>query len=124
MELTAFLPVLVQILLAAGLALVIVGASHLFGQRSRGSAIKNSAYECGIPSDGRFHTRFSVKFYVTAMLFILFDVEVLFLIPLVFVYQDFLAQGISILLPILFFIGLLGVGLLYEIRKGALDWER
>lgn len=124
MSLADFLPVLVQGVLAVGLAAVIIAASHVFGQRGSRSPIKNSAYECGIPAEGQAHTRFSVKFYVTAMLFILFDIEVVFLIPWVFVYRDFLAVGIPILMPVLFFIGVLVLGLVYEMKKGALEWER
>jgi NADH-quinone oxidoreductase subunit A len=124
MSLAEFLPVLVQAVLAASLAVVILVVSHLFGQRSARNKIKDSAYECGIPSEGLTHTRFSVKFYVTAMLFILFDIEVVFLIPWVFVYRDFLAAGIPILTPVLFFIGVLVLGLFYEMKKGALEWER
>lgn len=120
----AYLPILVQIVLAAGITAVVIAASHLLGQRARGSEIKDSAYECGIRSDGPSRTRFSVKFYVTAMLFILFDIEVVFLIPWVFVYRDFLANHITILTPMLFFLGVLVLGLVYEVRKGALEWEK
>jgi NADH-quinone oxidoreductase subunit A len=65
-----------------------------------------------------------VKFYVTVMLFILFDIEVVFLIPLCFVYRDFLAHNIAIFWPVMFFIGVLVLGLFYEIKKGALEWEK
>ncbi len=119
-----YLPILIQALLAAGLAGGIVGVSHLLGQRARKNAIKDSAYECGIKADGPVHTRFSVKFYVTVMLFILFDIEVVFLIPLCFIYRDFLANHISILGPMLFFLGVLVIGLFYEVKKGALEWEK
>lgn len=120
-----FLPFLIQIVLAAGLAGLIVGISHLLGQRKRKStAITDTAYECGVKSEGLVHTRFSVKFYVTAMLFILFDIEVVFLIPWAFIYRDFLANHISILAPIGFFFGVLVLGLFYEVKKGALDWEK
>lgn len=120
----AYLPFLIQGVLAAGIAAAIIGASHLFGQRARKNQIKDSAYECGVPTGGIVHSRFSVKFYVTVMLFILFDIEVVFLIPWAFIYREFLAQHISILGPILFFIGVLVLGLFYEIRKGALEWEK
>ncbi len=120
----AYLPVLIQAVLAAGIAGLVIGASHFFGQRSKKNAIKDSAYECGIQSEGAPRTRFSVKFYLTAMLFILFDIEVVFLIPWTFIYREFLAQNISILGPILFFIGVLVLGLAYEMKKGALDWEK
>jgi NADH-quinone oxidoreductase subunit A len=124
MTLSDYLPVLVQVSLASAMAAGIIAASHLFGQRARGSRIKDAAYECGVPADGKVHTRFSVKFYLTAMLFILFDIEVVFLVPWAIVYREFLSYGVPILLPGLFFIGLLVVGLIYELRKGALDWER
>lgn len=124
MSATDFVPVLIQIALAAGLAGAILTGSYLFGQRSKGGVIKNYAYECGIKSDGKTSTRFSVKFYVTAMLFILFDIEVLFLIPWVLVYREFVASSLPIVGPILFFIAVLVVGLVYELRKGALDWEK
>lgn len=120
-----FLPFLIQVILAAGLAVLIVGISHLLGQRKQKStAITDTAYECGVKSEGLVHTRFSVKFYVTAMLFILFDIEVVFLIPWAFIYRDFLANHISILAPIGFFFGVLVLGLFYEVKKGALEWEK
>ncbi len=124
MSSAAYLPFLVQVVLAGAITAVVIAISHLLGQRARGSKIKDSAYECGLHSDGSTHTRFSVKFYVTAMLFILLDIEVVFLIPWTFVYRDFLANHIAILAPMLFFLGVLVLGLLYEVKKGALEWEK
>ncbi|MBP6507794.1 MAG: NADH-quinone oxidoreductase subunit A [Opitutaceae bacterium] len=121
---SAYLPFLIQAVLAAGIAALIIGASHIIGQRTKQNQIKDSAYECGVPTDGIVHTRFSVKFYVTVMLFIIFDIEVVFLIPWAFIYREFLANQIAILGPILFFIGVLVIGLFYEIKKGALEWEK
>jgi NADH-quinone oxidoreductase subunit A len=121
----AYLPLLVQLILATGLACLIVGVSHVLGERRKKStAITDTAYECGVKAEGVVHTRFSVKFYVTAMLFILFDIEVVFLIPWAFIYRDFLANNLSILGPILFFFGVLVLGLFYEVKKGALEWEK
>ena len=124
MEVSDFAPILVQIIFASVLAGVIILASHFLGQRSRKNSIKDSAYECGMKSEGKTSTRFSVKFYVTAMLFILFDIEVLFLIPWALIYRDFLAEGLPILGPIMFFLAVLVIGLVYEIRKGGLEWEK
>lgn len=124
MNLADYIPVLIQGLLALGIAAVILIASHLFGQRAKTNQLKDSAYECGMLPEGKPGARFSVKFYVTAMLFILFDIEMVFLIPWTLVYRDFLDAGIAILTPVLFFIGLLVLGLVYEYRKGALDWEK
>jgi NADH-quinone oxidoreductase subunit A len=120
----AYLPFLIQALLAAAITGFVVGASHLMGQRSRGSKIKDSAYECGVPSEGVVRTRFSVKFYLTALLFMLFDLEIVILVPWTFIYREFLANQIAILGPVLFFIGVLVLGLFYEIKKGALEWEK
>ena len=120
----AYLPFLIQALLAAAITGGVLVASSLFGQRAKRSRIKDAAYECGVPGEGIVHTRFSVKFYLTALLFILFDLEVVILIPWTFVYREFLAAGIAILCPVLFFIGLLVLGFAYELRKGALEWEK
>jgi NADH-quinone oxidoreductase subunit A len=119
-----YLPFLYQALLAAGITAVIIGVCHFFGQRAKGSKIKDSAYECGVAAEGVIHTRFSVKFYVTALLFMLFDLEIVILVPWTFIYREFLAEGIEIFWPIMFFIGVLVLGLFYEIKKGALQWEK
>jgi NADH-quinone oxidoreductase subunit A len=119
-----YLPFLYQALLAAGITALIVGASHFFGQRAKHTKIKDSAYECGVAAEGVIHTRFSVKFYITALLFMLFDLEIVILVPWTFIYREFLAEGIAIFWPIMFFIGVLVLGLFYEIKKGALQWEK
>ena len=124
MTLADFGPVLLQLVIALSVPVVILIASHLFGQRGSGNYAKDNAYECGLPAVGDPQPRFSVKFYVVAMLFILFDIEVVFLFPWVMVYRDLLAAGIDALLPMLFFIGLLTLGLLYEFKKKGIEWER
>jgi NADH-quinone oxidoreductase subunit A len=77
-----------------------------------------------VRAEGLIHTRFSVKFFLTALLFMLFDLEIVILVPWTFIYREFLAHRIPILGPIMFFIGVLVLGLIYEIRKGALEWEK
>jgi len=124
MSASAYLPFLIQAALAAAITGAVVGASHFFWQRSRKNRIKDTAYECGMPAEGIVHTRFSVKFYLTALLFMLFDLEVVILIPWTFIYREFLANQIAILGPILFFVGVLVLGLIYEVKKGALQWEK
>tara|TARA_B100001778_G_C18554781_1_gene614775 strand:- start:1048 stop:1422 length:375 start_codon:yes stop_codon:yes gene_type:complete len=124
MSLSDYYPILVQLSLACSAGVVILIASHIFGQRSKPTEMKDSAYECGMLVEGSGHARFAVKFYVTAMLFILFDLEVVFLIPWVLVFRDFMASNISILTPMLFFIFVLIFGLVYELKKGALEWEK
>lgn len=119
-----YLPFLYQALIAGGITAFIIGLSHFAGQRAKHSKIKDSAYECGVPAQGVIHTRFSVKFYLTALLFMLFDLEIVILVPWTFIYREFLAEGIAIFWPIMFFIGVLVLGLFYEIKKGALQWEK
>ncbi len=122
--LSDFLPVLIQVLLALGIGVGILAASHLFGQRARRGKIKDSPYECGLAAEVEGSTRYSVKFYVTAMLFILFDVDVVFLIPWVLTHRELSAAGVSVLGPMLFFTFVLAAGLIYELRSGALEWEK
>jgi NADH-quinone oxidoreductase subunit A len=119
-----YIPFLIQAVLAAVITAAVIGTSHLLGQRARHSRIKDSAYECGVPGGGVVHTRFSVKFYLTALLFMLFDLEVVILVPWTFIYRQFLASHLSILGPMMFFIAVLALGLLYEVRKGSLEWEK
>lgn len=122
--LATYLPVLVQVVLGLSIPIAIIVVSHIFGQRAKGNYIKDKAYECGLPSEGKVHPRFAVKFYVTAMLFILFDIEVVFLVPWALVYREFLAAGIAITAATAVFLGVLVLGLVYEVRRGALEWEK
>ena len=124
MTLIDYLPVLIQILLAVGMGFGILFASHLFGQKAIAGKIKDSPYECGLAADTKGETRYSVKFYITAMLFILFDIDVVFLIPWVLTHRDLVAAGIPILGPMLFFTFILVAGLVYELKSGALAWEK
>jgi NADH-quinone oxidoreductase subunit A len=119
-----YLPILIQVLLGFGMAFGIVFVSHLFGQRSKGNQFKDAPYECGLSPAGKPQSRFGVKFYVTAMLFILFDIEVVFMIPWVMVFRDFLVHNIPILFPMGVFLTVLIIGLIYELKKGALEWEK
>jgi NADH-quinone oxidoreductase subunit A len=123
-SLSTYLPALVQIVLGLSVPAVILIVSHVFGQRAKGNYIKDKAYECGLPMEGKPHPRFAVKFYVTAMLFILFDIEVVFLVPWALVYREFLAAGIAITAATAVFLGVLVLGLLYEFKRGALEWDK
>ena len=123
-SLSTYLPVLVQVALGLSIPAIILIASHVFGQRAKGNYIKDKAYECGLPMEGKPHPKFAVKFYLTAMLFILFDIEVVFLVPWALVYREFLAAGIAITAATAVFLGVLVLGLIYEFKRGALDWEK
>ena len=124
MSLGEYLPVLIQIALAIGLGFGLILLSHLLGKKGKSTGAKDSPYECGILVEPRKKTRFAVKFYLTAMLFILFDVDVVFLVPWALVHREFVAGGVPILAPMLFFVVVMAVGLLYELKKGALDWDK
>lgn len=118
-----FYPFFIQIVLAIAVGCGIIIVSHVFGQRAKTNPEKDSPYECGVLPIGRQHPRFGVKFYVVAMLFVVFDIEAVFMLPLVFVYRDFVASHVTILLPVFFFMALLAAGIVYEIKRGALDWN-
>lgn len=123
METSDYIPVLIQIVLALAVGFGIIAASHIFGQRSKKNAVKDSAYECGIKPLAKPHPRFGVKFYVVAMLFVVFDIEAVFILPLALVYRDFIAANIALVLPVMFFVALIAAGIFYEIKKDALDWN-
>jgi NADH-quinone oxidoreductase subunit A len=119
-----YLPVLLQVLIAAGFAGATLIASVLAGKAAARNQIKDSAYECGMLPIGDSQPRFSVKFYIVAMLFVLFDIEVVFLYPAAVIYKDYLAaHGVSIAWAGLTFVSVLGVAFVYAWRKGALDWK-
>lgn len=119
-----YLPVLLQILLAGGFAGATLLVSVLFGKSAKRSQIKDSSYECGMLPLMEGQPRFSVKFYIVAMLFVLFDIEVVFLYPGAIIYKDYIATfGVGIAWAALGFISILGVAFLYAWRKGVLDWK-
>ncbi len=120
-----FLPVLLQVLIAIGFAVAALATSLLLGKTSRRNAVKDSPYECGMLPIGEAQPRFSVKFYLVAMLFILFDLEIVFMYPWAVIYRDFVAEnGPGILWSMLGFVGILTLGYVYAVMKGALDWKR
>ena len=119
-----YLPLALHMAAALGLAGSIFMASLLLGRAGRRTEDKDMAYECGMPVRGASAPRFSVKFYLVAMLFILFDIEVVFMYPWAVVYRDFLAQHGSIILwSMTGFVSVLTIGYVYAIKKGALDWR-
>lgn len=120
-----YLPVLLQVLVAIIFAASALIISVLLGKTGRRNPTKDSAYECGMLPEGASHSRFSVKFYVVAMLFILFDIEVVFMYPWAVVYREFIVtHGPGIFWSMLSFVGILTVGYVYAVKKGALDWKQ
>src|SRR5205809_6902380 len=120
-----YLPVLLQIIVAVGFAASALIVSVLLGKAGRRTPIKDSPYECGMVPIGEAQPRFSVKFYLIAMLFILFDLEIVFMYPWAVVYREHIAMyGKTIFWSMFSFVGILTVGYVYAIMKGALDWKR
>ena len=121
-DLNDYLPVLLTILLSGGLAVLLLVISAFVGKKARGNPVKDTPYECGMPVISDAHTRFSVKFYLVAMLFILFDIEVVFLYPWAVVFDD-LAPAL-IFVEMLVFVAILFAGWIYIVKKGVLRWEK
>jgi len=118
-----YIPVLLQILVAAGLAGGMLMASVVLGKTGTPNPTKDSAYECGMLPIGEAQPRFSVKFYMVAMLFVLFDIEVVFMYPWAVVFRDMVADHSVIFWSMASFAGILLVAYLYALKKGALKWN-
>jgi NADH-quinone oxidoreductase subunit A len=118
-----YLPILLMFIVAAGFAVGNILLSQFVGQRKR-TKTKLMPYECGKDPVGSARERFSVKFYMIAMIFILFDIEVIFLIPWAVVFKTLAAQGLRgfVYAEMMLFIGLLLAGYIYVVKKGAFDW--
>jgi NADH-quinone oxidoreductase subunit A len=114
-----YFPVLVQAIIAMGLAAGLLSVSYLLGKRVR-NRVKDMPYESGIVPTGDARQRFSVKFYLVAMLFILFDIEAIFLYPWVVVYRELRMVAFA---EMLVFVVLILSGFFYIWKKGALDWS-
>ncbi|HVZ17936.1 MAG TPA: NADH-quinone oxidoreductase subunit A [Terriglobales bacterium] len=114
-----YFPVLVQAIIAMGLAAGLLTVSYLLGKRVR-NRVKDMPYESGIVPTGDARHRFSVKFYLVAMLFILFDIEAIFLYPWVVVYRELRMVAF---VEMLVFVVLILSGFFYIWKKGALDWS-
>ena len=121
---TDYLPILLQVVIAIGFAVSALLVSLVLGKTTRRNATKDTAYECGMVAKGEAQPRFSVKFYLVAMLFILFDLEIVFMYPWAVIYKDAIVEyGASIFWTMFSFVGILTLGYVYAVKKGALDWK-
>lgn len=120
-----YAPLLILFALVVGFAVVSIGLSELMGRRRRAIG-KGTAYECGMGSIGGARMRLSIHFYLVAVLFILFDVETLLLVPWAVAARTLAAGGVGALVfaEVFGFVAVLGVGLAYVWRKGGLSWDR
>jgi NADH-quinone oxidoreductase subunit A len=117
-SLPPYFPVVMLFLAATGFALFNVILSQLLG-RPRPNAAKSAVYECGVPSVAKLSERFPIKFYLVAMLFILFDVDAAFLYPWALVFKEL---GVFGFIEMMIFMGLLGAGFAYAWKSGAFEW--
>jgi NADH-quinone oxidoreductase subunit A len=132
LQIREYVPVLILFAVAAGFAFGMIILSVVVGNyvnkwRRKKMPIKDIAYECGMLPVGEGNTRLSVKFYLVAMLFILFDIEVVFLYPWAVVYKSMLADPATrnmILFSMISFLGVLFIGYIYALKKNAFDWKR
>ena len=118
-----YLPVLFQVIIALGFAAVVLVLSVVFGRSAQRNAVKDSPYECGMLPIGEGAPRFAVKFYLVAMLFVLFDIEVVLMYPWALQFRDLIAHGPTALASMAGFAGLLAVAYVYALKKGALNWK-
>ena len=123
-QLREYLPVLMLGVLAVLFSFGMLGLSVLLGKKGKRSPSKDTAYECGMLPVGEGNSRLSVKFYLVAMLFILFDIEVVFLYPWAAIYRDMLKQNANLIFgSMVSFLGILLVGYIYAVKKRAFDWK-
>src|SRR6202158_3211434 len=113
-----YFPIVVQVIIAFAVAAGLIAASTFLGKRAR-SPLKDTPYESGMAPVGSARERFSVKFYLVGMIFILFDIEAVFLYPWAVVYRDLKMFGF---VEMLIFVALVLVGFFYVWKKGALEW--
>lgn len=114
-----FIPIIIQLVFVGVFISAMIAISHYVGPK-RHSKNKDANFECGVKQYGNARIPFSVKYFLVAILFVLFDVEVIFLYPWAVNFRDF---GVDGLWKMMMFMGLLLVGFFYVIKKGALEWE-
>jgi len=119
-----YIPILIMACVALGFVVMVMALTHWMGPK-RHTKVKDDTFECGIPIHGNARSPFSIKYFLVAILFVLFDVEVIFMYPWAVNFRDFLAngEGLFYLTEMFTFMGLMIVGLVYILRRGALKWE-
>ena len=118
----SYFPLMVLMIVATIIPLAMLALTHIFGPH-KPSVRKLSVYESGMPTLSDSHPQFSVKFYIIGMLFILFDIEIVFIYPWAVIYKSWVSVSSFILYEGLVFIAILLVGYIYAWKKGALEWE-
>lgn len=117
-----WVPLLVMMLIGLGFGVVNIIASNFLGPKNP-TAKKDMPYECGIEPIGNARIRFSVKFYLITMLFILFDMEAVFVYPWAVVYKQLARSGLFVFMEMALYLAIIFAGFVYVWKKGALNWE-
>lgn len=115
-----YLPIVLQSLVAIGFVLIVLVVVPMLGP-SRSSAKKDENFECGIPSQGNARIPVSIKYFMTAILFVLFDVEVIFFYPYAVNFRE---MGVEGFLAVVLFVSIFLFGFFYVLKKGALEWDK
>ena len=117
-----YIPVLIQAAVGLGFVAFTLIASHTLGpKRHTSGAVKDDTFECGIEIEGNARSPYSVKYFLTAILFVLFDIEIVFFYPYAVNFREFGVEGFY---AILAFVSVFFVGFLYVWKRGALDWDK
>jgi NADH-quinone oxidoreductase subunit A len=115
-----FIPILIQAGVAIGFVVLTLVATHILGPRLKSNS-KNASFECGLDSDGDARFPVSIRYFLTAILFVLFDVEVIFFYPYAVNFKALQLEGlIAVIMFVMFFL----IGFFYVLKKGALEWEK
>ena len=123
-EALSFLTILVMMAIGLTVGVALISLNLFFGAKDTlGIKQKFDVYECGVPASGNARQQFSVRYYVVGIVFLLFDVEVIFLYPWAVTYRKFISQGGFALVEMIVFLLILLIGYIYLIRKKGLDWE-
>lgn len=117
-----YIPILVQAVVAISFVLISLAGTHFLGpKQKKSSTLKNESFECGVEVEGDARSPFSVKYFLTAILFVLFDIEIVFFYPYAVNFREF---GIEGFLAVLTFVSVFFLAFFYVWKRGALDWDR
>ena len=117
-----YIPIIIQALVAIGFVAISLLGAHFLGPKQQDSTVnKNKSFECGIESECDARTPFSIRYFLTAVLFVLFDIEIVFFYPYAVNFREFGLEGF---LAVATFVGIFFLGFIYVLKRGALDWDK
>jgi NADH-quinone oxidoreductase subunit A len=117
----SYIPILIQAGVAVGFVAFFAWSTFLRSKQKKGNSVKNQSWECGVPVEGNARTPFSIKYFLTAVLFVLFDIEIVFFYPYAVNFREFGMEGF---LAVLTFVAIFFMAFFYVWKRGALDWDK